>query len=413
MVKFLITGATLSQHRGSAAMLISAIKLLNHTIPNSEFTILSALPEREPGKYNLGKIRVVKYERQPVKSLWRFILAAMWRVLHLSPLLREKLLREYIISDIVIDIGGDVFSDTYGIYSSVASCYRILLPKILGKPVVVYAQSIGPFKTRFTKWLSRFCLNRVDLLIVREEITKNYLQGIGVSNKIYLTADLAFLLGAAHHDEVQKALLNEGIRMDRRPIIGICASQLIHNIFEAHRSTQDSENPYISLNSKLVDYLVENLNAQQVVFIPEVLDGFDDIAVAKKIYERAKYKDRIKIVEGDYSLEILKGILGQLDLFITPRLHLGILAISMHVPTIFISYHHKTHGIIGRMLGQEKYIIDLKDLTHENLVSKLEDAWRNREEIRKELETKIPIIRKLSMLNGKLVKNLLETLNIE
>ena len=63
------------------------------------------------------------------------------------------------------------------------------------------------------------------------------------------------------------------------------------------------------------------------------------------------------------------------------------------------------------MLGQEKYILDVKDLNYEGLKSKIYDAWENRELIKKELEVKIPMVKERAMLNGKLVKELLDSLN--
>ena len=92
-------------------------------------------------------------------------------------------------------------------------------------------------------------------------------------------------------------------------------------------------------------------------------------------------------------------------------MHATIASTSMHVPTVAIAYSDKTHGIIGKMLGQDKCIIDIKELNYESLISKINDACENREKIKKELEVKIPMVKERAMLNGKLVKELLDSLN--
>ena len=93
-------------------------------------------------------------------------------------------------------------------------------------------------------------------------------------------------------------------------------------------------------------------------------------------------------------------------------MHAKIASTSMIVQTVGIAYSHKIHGIICEMLGQEKYIVDIKELNYESLISTINDAWENREKIRKELEVKIPMVKEKAMLNGKLVKELLDSLKI-
>ena len=66
----------------------------------------------------------------------------------------------------------------------------------------------------------------------------------------------------------------------------------------------------------------------------------------------------------------------------------NILAISMNVPTIGLSYSHKYLGII-ELVGQEKYVCDFRTVTFDELVSKINNAWYNREKIKNELATKV------------------------
>ena len=91
-------------------------------------------------------------------------------------------------------------------------------------------------------------------------------------------------------------------------------------------------------------------------------------------------------------------------------MHATIASTSMLVPTVAIAYSDKTHGIIGKMLGYEAYVLDVKDLSYDKLISKIDDAWKNRDMIKKDLEIKIPEIKEKAMLNGKLIKEVVDTL---
>jgi len=416
MTKMLLIGATCSKNRGSAAMLISATKTLRQFMPDSEFTVLSPFPELDLKNCSPYNLRVVGYNGGALKILSRLFRSVTWKIfkslsLDLHRLANEELLREYSSSDVIIDLSGDGFTDDYGSMASIISCYDILLCKFLNKPMVIYAQSIGPFKTKLTKSLSKFCLNRVDLLIVRDEITKNYLQEIGIANTIHFTADSAFLLEAPPYEKIQEILVKENIDTNERPIIGISASQHIYDL-ELKKTKSNSGNPYIMLVVKIVDYLVEKLNAQ-IIFVPHVTNDdrpVDDRFVAKKICEITKNKDKIRLIDSEYSPGELKGVIGQCDLFIGARMHANIAATSMCVPTLAIAYSHKSYGIMS-MLGMEKYVLNFRTMTFDEMILRIDDLWVNREKIRMELTLNVGVLKERALRNGELVKGLLDSLN--
>lgn len=417
MAKILIIGAECSKNMGSAAMLISATKTLKQFIPKSNFTILSPFPERDLKNCSAYNIRAVGYKGGALKSVSHLFRAITWNILYkllsldLHRLINEKLLQEYANANIVIDLGGDSFSDDYGSIASINCCYRILLCKFLNKPIVIYAQSIGPFKNLLTKSLSKFCLNRVDLLIVRDEITKNYLQEIGVINTIHFTADSAFLLEASPYEKIEELLLKEDIDTNERPIIGISASQHIYDL-ELKKSKQNSEKNYILLMVKIVDYLIEKSNAQ-IIFLPHVTNDdqpVDDRFVAKKIYGAAENKGKIRLINNEYSPEELKGVIGQCDLFIGARMHANIAATSMCVPTLAVAYSHKSYGIM-RMLGMEEYVLDFRTMTFDEMMLRMDDLWVNRDKIKAELTSNVKVLEGRALYNGELVKELLDSLD--
>jgi polysaccharide pyruvyl transferase WcaK-like protein len=304
---------------------------------------------------------------------------------------------------VVINGGGDNLSGEGNF--PVNPFINILYAILLNKPVVLYAESLGYYSNPILNYIAKFVFNRTNLILVREELSKKYLDDKGVINpKIYVTADPAFLLNAASQSHVYEILSKEGVDEIQKPLIGINPSGLISRFSgKGHQKAED-------IMAKVIDNLAENLKAT-IIMIPHVYTPNDDDRVAiDRIFHKVKDKSKVEIIKNEYTPQELKGIIGQCDLFIGARMHATIASTSMLVPTVGIAYSHKMHGIIGKMLGQEKYVLYIRELKYEGLISTVNDAWENREKIKKELEMKIPMVKEKAMLNGKLVKELFDSL---
>jgi len=315
----------------------------------------------------------------------------------LNPMcIKNSRIKEFYSSNITIDLSGDSFSDSRGGFSiSIDSV--ILLSLSLKKPIVLFSQSIGPFN-RWTLPLAKFCLNKVNLIIVREQITKNYLEKIGIKSPIYITADCAFVLDHAPYKRIKDILTEENIYLNNRPLVGISVNAML----------DDKDNNYVNSIAQIIDYIIEKLDAQ-IVFVPHVVGvngKGDDRIIGEKIYKLAKNKENINLIKGDYSPEDLKGIIGLCDLFIGGRMHANIAALSSCVPTVATAWSHKYYGIM-KTVGQEKYVCDFRTMNFEELKSIVDDLWGNKEKIRNELNVNVEEQKRLAWYSGELVMDLL------
>lgn len=410
MTEILFTNTNCSWNKGSAAQVICASRILKTFIPDASFTLLSYCPERDtkqPMRYNLKIVGYFSKKQRKFLLFLYHLLIALFRCLlytmlckirlNASSLLNEKYLKEYIDADLIVDLSGDSFSDSRCCKSQINSL-GILIGILLKKPIIFFSQSIGPFK-RWTLPLAKFCLNKANLVIVREEITKNYLKKLGIITPIYLTADCAFVLDA--HETVGDILSGEKIDITKRPLVGISANAML----------DDREDNYANSMAQIIDYIIEKQDAK-VVFVPHVLsmreDGReDDRTIGKKIYRLMRNEENVNLIEGEYSPEELKGIIGLCDIFIGGRMHANIAAVSSYVPTIATAWSHKYYGIM-QTLGQERYVCDLKAMNFEALKSKIDDLWRNKEKIREELAVKAEYQKKLAWYSGELVRDHIE-----
>lgn len=419
MTRIVITNVGTKLNKGNAAVLNSRIKILSEVIPDANFTVFTSYPRINYDQYDIKMLSVIGplSPRSPRTLITLFLLLScgLWSVLHkylglnVNILIYEKRLQEYANADIVIDAGGDIFVED-NLFGFLTFLNNLLFAILLNKPVVIYAESIKT-KSKLGTLAARFVLNRVSLITLREEISKKHLQEIGINKPpIYVTADSAFLLEPVSQGMVRKILLKEGIDKNNRPLIGMSVSMLISRYYSNSKSPEEKLDKYVKLMAQVVDYLTDRLNAT-VVFVPHVIGpgNNDDRIVAKKICQIVKSKHRVISITNEYTPEELKGIIGECDLFIGARMHATIASTSMHVPTIGIAYSHKMYGIIGEMLGHEKYICDIKTLDFDTLTSIIDDIWSNREKIKNELIPKVKVAEELALLNGKLVNDLLES----
>ena len=394
-------------NKGNQAIVASTMEAIRRFVPDAEFILMGESTVETPElRIKEPAARVAFGERRrPLRLLVSLLYLAECTAIyalrklgiHISVSRRSRLF-DYYDCDLVVNSGGDILSgeDSFGLTTFINLLYAILL----GKPVVLYGESLGYFSNPVFNTIAKFVLNRTTLILLREELSKEYLNKEGITKpKIYVTAEPAFLLPAIPEERVYSILSSEGINEIKRPLIGINPSGRIMK-----------DDNKIEVFARAIDDLVENFNST-ILMIPHVYtEGVDDRVVIDRIFRKIRNKSNVMTIKKEYTAQELKGIIGQCDLFIGARMHATIAATSMLVPTVGIAYSHKMHGIIGKMLGQEKYILDVKDLNYEGLKSKVYDAWQNREGIREELVLKIPQLKEKALLNGKLVKELADSL---
>jgi colanic acid/amylovoran biosynthesis protein len=412
MIKILVLNVGKS-NKGNCALVSSTVRTISNYIPNVQFQFIG--PDTiHSNEFNIERWPGIISIRKPYETIISFLylleciyINFSYKLnINVSPSKKWKLINFY-NSDIIINSGGDTISGEGGI-STLTPLLNILYATLLHKPVVLYGESLGYFKNKPINIIAKFVLNKTSLIILRENLSRKYLLDNNIINpKIYVTSDPAFLLDPAPQSVVSEIFKKEGIREseENRPLIGINPSGLISRFLE--NTEQTGQQKIENTMSKVVDNLIENLDAN-ILMVPHVYtSGSDDRLSIKNILKDVKHKSNVYIVENEYTAQELKGIIGRCDLFIGMRMHSTIASTSMLVPTVGIAYSHKMHGIIGNMLGQNKYIVDINNFGYDQLISTIYECWDNRDIIKKELEIKIPQVKEKALFNGELVKELL------
>jgi colanic acid/amylovoran biosynthesis protein len=166
--------------------------------------------------------------------------------------------------------------------------------------------------------------------------------------------------------------------------------------------------PFASFFAQLLDLVSEKLNCN-VLFVAHVTGparNKDDRVVARSV--KAQMKRPAWVLDGDYRPEELKGIIARTQLFFGARMHANIAALSSGVPTVAVSYSHKTQGIM-ESLKQRDRVVRIGDLNGESCLQKLEAAWRDRNDIVEVLKEEVPRVQRRSRENVDLLLSLLES----
>jgi polysaccharide pyruvyl transferase WcaK-like protein len=205
-VRFVITHSW-SLNMGDAAMLLTTVDMLKRMAPDSEITALVSHPdytrERCPA---MGAgvscwpwpVSDLDGRRKESPLVYPFIFFGNMLSAMVYRLTKRKVflfngrysepLAKLFESDVVISPGGDFISPRFFFMTSIG---EVLMSKILGKRLVLLAQSVGPFDDAAHRLIVGWALGMADLVIAREQDSFDHLSRMGVKD-VRLTADLAF-----------------------------------------------------------------------------------------------------------------------------------------------------------------------------------------------------------------------------
>lgn len=325
-------------------------------------------------------------------------------------------------SDLFIFGGGQEIQDHASVAFLISGLLKIILAKISSRLIFCYALGVGPVATVLGKFLTRFVLNQVNLITVRDEDSLKYLNQLRVTKPpCFVTADPALALTPADDQQARNIFSIEGIAEANGPRIVIAPRRwflyqhyILPMAFRAKFCSFRGKKEYAHLEkiiAQVADHLVAIYRAQ-VIFVPMVAAGSmvnpgqDDNQVSKEIINLMEFKENAFLIKGDYSPKELKSFLGQMDLVIGMRMHSLILASMMNVPVIGIALSPKFSSFF-RLIEQNEQIITLENISYDNLLEKIMTVLYREKEIREELGLRKKALKELALSNLGYVNDIL------
>jgi len=262
----------------------------------------------------------------------------------------------------------------------VARTVEVLVVRLLGKPIVMFPNTVGPFRTRLGRVLARLALNCCSTVLVRESASYETLKSLAIRSRKILTSDTALLFNGLHDRS------GEGVGAYARKI-GV--SPGVYSYTASEKEIQD----YVMAHAKALDEAIER-HGFSVVFLPHYITSFryDDLEISRLILRRMKNSDKAQIVEvrdsKDFSL-----LMEPLSLIVSSKMHPAVLAASLYIPFLYVAYDYKQTGFAAS-LGMDECVLSFSEIGHGRLFAKIDEVWNERQRLRAALEKQIPEMRR-------------------
>ena len=266
--------------------------------------------------------------------------------------------------DTIFSIGGDI----YTLYPD--GTYDASLPLFLEKcqargiKYVLWGASVGKFEKN-SKALAFFKkhLRKIDLIVAREWVTVDYLNSLGIVQNVVFAPDPAYFVECPFLDKDKKK---------QGTTLGVNLSPL--------SALYHYGNIEIAINKQVeaICGLAGELNCR-LMFLPHVFSDSmndNDLFYLEQIANKVRSKGySVDVVNSDPGFIGLKRFLNKCDFVIAARMHCAVNAITMNIPTIFLSYSEKANGMAEYVYNTKNAVLSLTEFEDYSQVANVMKKW--------------------------------------
>jgi polysaccharide pyruvyl transferase CsaB len=229
--------------------------------------------------------------------------------------------------DVLVFPGGSIFQDVTSVRSVAYYARLVRKAKSKGKKVALLGQGVGPLNTFFGKRMAAAAFRGADVVTVRDPASLSAVKALGVHRPVKVTADSAFLMGPP-------SITGDGgsFQVGNMRTVGISArphggkgevvamfGELCQLLYKANYLPV-----LIEMDKNEDGSLIQEISNSQGGKIPDV----------RKLTTPVQVQERI----------------ARMEAVIAMRLHAGILATTVGVPAMMVSYDPKVDAF-ARQLG--------------------------------------------------------------
>ena len=310
--------------------------------------------------------------------------------------------------DVFLLGGGGLFQDETSVFNIIRWAQILVLGKKYSKHTILYANSIGPLKYKFSRLICKKVLNKMDFIILRDSKSYGLIQKLGINVPTEVTVDPVFSY------PVNKGIKEENIYKLPSKYVAISIRHWYDSVpvLPAKVSNKlcihtKKYNHYISVIREITTYINKELK-MPVVFISFMPER--DKAVAEKVLHTEFLNSNNYIIE-DSSKNVLPTdflrIIDKAEFLVGMRLHSLIYAVDMQTPFIAIDYSDKVNGLI-KDLEMTEYSIPVEELSLDIFKRKYQFLVENRKAIASKLIAQSAEMRMREKKNKQLILQVLE-----
>lgn len=293
------------RNAGDDAILESIRDAVRDSTDEVALTVLSNDPEETKQSYGL-------------KAVPRFRMSAVMEALKQS--------------DMLLFGGGSLLQDATSTRSLLYYLSVIRMARHLHKPVMLYANGIGPVKQSENRRRVKRILNQVDLVTLRDHGSAKELRDMGVTRpKVKVTADPVFYLAPASEDRAHELLANAGLQKDE-PFVAVSV-----------RGWPETGN-FVRELAKTCDYLYK-AHGLRTLFL--MMQPDKDREITQQV--RAAMEEKSYLVDEPCTPRENMAVLGQARMCLAMRLHVLIFAARMSVPSLGLVYDPKVTSYLNEL----------------------------------------------------------------
>lgn len=362
-----LLGNNSGRNLGDAAILSSILESLSTQLPDAEFYVPSIAPKWIDSHYG---------DRYRVKGINVLPWTVSLRLLGIPTLICLAKSDLALICDGII-FGKKLFNPAFNYL--ITLIFLVPLARLLGCKVVCYSCGIGPFPTRISRLLARWVINLCDLVMMREQDSKELAQKIGVTRPIELTGDAAFINPVSSPERAKEIAAAEGIDLTV-PTLAINITKYLDSWLERGERSSNKDT--------LITALADGINTargvlrnqfQPLVFCTQPMD----LAISKHFAAMLNAK---VVSNCHYLSHDIQALMRHCQLAIGMRFHFIILTAAVEVPVVGLIYAPKVRGFF-RLLKCEEYGLNMSTLTAHSFAATIVTAWQTRDQLRTRQQT--------------------------
>ncbi|MBO4591035.1 MAG: polysaccharide pyruvyl transferase family protein [Eubacterium sp.] len=413
-----ITAASYSGNKGAAAMLQSSIRQLHNKYGQRlKINLMSVYPKGDKEQVPWDFVNIVSCKPEQLLFV-AFPLSILYWLFRWCPpirwlLLKNKILKAYKNTDVVLDEAGISFVDSRGFVMNTYAFVCAAVPLMMGVSVVKYSQALGTFKNPWNRFLAKWILPKLSLICARGQITYDNLAGIGIKDNVKLCADGAFTMEdePAAREMVDKVKAEDDFYSDAdEKLVGLSLSSVVE------KKCTKLGIDYAEIMADFIRWL--NSEGYKVLIIANAAriesekTRNNDLMICDKIYDSLEDKSMTRWYHKEMDAEEIREYIGSCRFLVASRFHSMIGSLEKKVPVLLIGWSHKYKEVLDFFeLGQ--YAIDFTKLDLEDLKNAFVTFVGDEDTIRANMDKNYDDVMKSSRLNieytseviDKIVKN--------
>ena len=235
-------------------------------------------------------------------------------------------------SDALLSGGGSLLQDTTSTRSLLYYLSVIRCAEWLGKPVMLYANGIGPVRRPSNRRRVKKVVERATLVTLRDHSSARELADMGVTrNDLLVTADPVFHLAPAPAQRGTELILQAGLTSGT-PFVAVSV-----------REWRDTSH-FCQELAKLCDHLSRQYGLQVLFLLMQPARDRDTAQQVRSLMSTPSY-----LLDVPCTPRELMAVLGQARLCLAMRLHTLIFAARMAVPAMGLVYDPKVDSYLKEL----------------------------------------------------------------